>query len=303
MLRASVIDADTLTRFEGVARALFLETFEQAPSDMIQRLALEVQSRTDEVSYNWLGQIPSMTEWLGERIVDQLQKAGFTITNKRYQSAIAIPRKDFELDRLGMHRSRIQDLALEAAAHPLRLIGQLLIDGDATLCYDGQYFFDTDHAEGDSGTQSNKLTGTGTTLAQIKADYISAKTAMAKFKGDKGRHFRLTPDLVVCPVELETTFKELFNSTVISNTSNVLVGECDVLALPELSADDVDDWYLVSTRRPVKPFIYQVALPVQPEMSGTGSDHAFDFDEVRFGVSGYYNAGYGLWQMAVKVVN
>ena len=38
------------------------------------------------------------------------------------------------------------------------LINAALLAGESTVCFDGQYFFDTDHSEGDSGSQSNDIT-------------------------------------------------------------------------------------------------------------------------------------------------
>ena len=42
------------------------------------------------------------------------------------------------------------------AAHWLMLT-TLMIAGESSLCYDGQYFFDTDHSDGASGTLSNSI--------------------------------------------------------------------------------------------------------------------------------------------------
>ena len=63
------------------------------------------------------------------------------------------------------------------------------INGEATVCYDGQYFFDTDHVEGDSGTQSNDLSVDisalacsvhGTTTAPSVEDLASPKAEYRK---------------------------------------------------------------------------------------------------------------------------
>ncbi len=90
----------------------------------------------------------------------------------------------------------------------------------------------------------------------------------------------------------------------ISSTDNVFKGECDVLALPDLSADDANDWYLFSTKRRIKPFIWQEGLDWEFDaMDQPGSESVFNEDEVRYGVKGFANAGYGLWQMGVKTTN
>ena len=55
--------------------------------------------------------------------------------------------------------------------------------GVSQLCYDGQNFFDTDHAEGEEYTtsQSNKLASTALTIANAKTAY----NAFCAFKNDK----------------------------------------------------------------------------------------------------------------------
>ena len=56
------------------------------------------------------------------------------------------------------------ELAERGRTHYASLLSTLIVNGATTVCYDGQYFFDTDHSEGASGTQSNKIDSDISTL-------------------------------------------------------------------------------------------------------------------------------------------
>ena len=60
-------------------------------------------------------------------------------------------------DKTGQIDIRIREQVQRAQAHWAKLLSDLIIAAESTVCYDGQYFFDTDHSEGDSGTQDNDL--------------------------------------------------------------------------------------------------------------------------------------------------
>ena len=46
------------------------------------KIATTVPSTTAETSYKWLGQVPQMREWIGEREIQKLSSYGYSIVNK-----------------------------------------------------------------------------------------------------------------------------------------------------------------------------------------------------------------------------
>ena len=62
-------------------------------------------------------------------------------------------------------------------------LGQLAVHAhhrrQSTACYDGQFFFDTDHAEGDSGTQSNDITNDIVTTTAPTASELQTSILLA----------------------------------------------------------------------------------------------------------------------------
>ncbi|MEW6378601.1 MAG: Mu-like prophage major head subunit gpT family protein [bacterium] len=111
--------------------------------------------------YAWLGAFPMLREWLGDRVLQNLMLHGYSITNKDYEGTIEIDRNDILDDNIGVYKSPIQELGRSSKVHPDYLLAGLLAAGFTTICYDGQYFFDTDHPVG-SSTVSNYGGGAGT---------------------------------------------------------------------------------------------------------------------------------------------
>ncbi len=86
-----------------------------------------------------------MREWLAERIIHNLAAHSFTITNRRFESTVAVQRTDIEDDRLGIFKPAFSKMGNNARRHPDELVFGLLKSGFSTNCYDGQNYFDTDH--------------------------------------------------------------------------------------------------------------------------------------------------------------
>ncbi len=138
---------------------IFSEAFAGVQT-FFQRVAMVVPSSTREHTYAWLGAFPKMREWIGERHVKNLKLHDYTIKNKDWEATIEVDRNDVEDDSIGVYRPIVAELGRSAGAHPDELVAQLMKDGFTKACYDGQYFFDTDHPVG-GGVVSNFGGGAG----------------------------------------------------------------------------------------------------------------------------------------------
>lgn len=123
---------------------IFNETLE-ITKPLWNRVAMMVPSTGSSVDYKWLGAFPMLREWLGDRVVKNLTAFNYVITNKDFEGTVELDRNDVEDDQVGVYRPMIQGLSANAVLHPDSLIFKLLKDGFATVGYDGQFFFDTDH--------------------------------------------------------------------------------------------------------------------------------------------------------------
>ena len=191
-----------------------------------QAIATLVPSTTKEEKYAWLGQFPKLREWIGDRQIKNMAAHDYSIKNKKYEGTIGVPRDDIDDDTYGVYTPLFQEMGYAAATHPDELIFPLLAAGFATECYDGQYFFDTDHPvidpdTGEPESVSNMQAGAGT------------------------------------------------------------------------------PWFLLDTRRPLKPLIFQKRRDYDfKSMNDPEDQNVFMRDEYLFGVDARANVGYGFWQQA-----
>lgn len=206
------------TLFTGF-RASFNDGFRNYTPTWSQ-LATLVPSSTKTEEYGWLGQFPKLREWIGDRHVKAIAQFGYTIKNKDFEGTVGVDRTDIETDQYGVYRPLFAEMGHAAAVHPDELLYALLAAGFSTTCYDGQYFFDTDHPVG-SGTVSNDGGGSGS------------------------------------------------------------------------------PWFLLDTRRPLKPLIYQRRKRYNlMSMVSPDDESVFMRKEFRYGVDGSGNVGFGFWQQA-----
>jgi len=126
-----------------------------------EQLATIVPSTTRSNTYAWLGQVPGMRKWVGDRIIKELVGHSYTLENQDFELTIAVDRNDFEDDNFGIYTPMAANMAYEGKTHKSRLVYELLEDGENQNGYDGQPFFSATHPDGQGGTQSNLIAGAG----------------------------------------------------------------------------------------------------------------------------------------------
>ena len=109
------------------------------------KIATVVPSSTGSNTYGMLGQFPKMRKWVGDRVIKSLKESGYSIQNDTFEDTVGVARTDIEDDNLGMYATLMQGLGKSCAELPEDLVYEALAAGFETNCYDGQYFFDTDH--------------------------------------------------------------------------------------------------------------------------------------------------------------
>lgn len=253
--------------------------------------------------YAWLGNMPGVREWIGDRKFGQLRASDFILKNKKWETSLEIAKDDIADDRLGMYDMALPQLGIEAAYHPDELLFETaIVGGESTACSDGQYAIDTDHAWGDSGTQSNDLTynaadHTAVTAAEFKAAYHAARKAMLKFKNDRGK-LLIRPVvagqrqfLVVVPPELEIPAYEGLKSQLLGGgNSNVVRDEPEIVVSAHLTS--AVKWHLFFTGGALKPFVFQQRKPIVRGMKGLDD---METQDVKFMADARYNIGYLAW--------
>lgn len=289
---------------EAGLRADFFEAYRrQVESAVYPQIATVVQTELPVQKYGWLGSVPVMREFVDERMPKGLRPYGYTIQDTVWESTIAVERRALEDEQIGAIRLRVQDLGREAARHKDFLVVKALLDGFTQPCYDGQPLFSSNHAEGESGTQSN------TTNQPLNPDSLQqAISSMMLFRDDQGMPLGILPDTLLVGPRLRWTAMELLESQVVvvkggSGTStpyrNVLQGALRLVVSPYITGNQ---WFVLDTSRAVRAVILQERSDVPVEFSAledpSVSESVFLRDVVYYGARARYGVGYGLWQTA-----
>ena len=115
-----------------------------APSQYL-RVATVVPSSTKEQKYGWLGKLPRVREWIGPRLVQNLSQHDYAIKEKALELTIGVDRDDIETDTLGIYGPLFETMGQSTGSEWEAMVWAILKAGFAQNCYDGQFFFDTDH--------------------------------------------------------------------------------------------------------------------------------------------------------------
>lgn len=86
------------------------------------KISMTIPSATAANTYPWLGKLPSMREWLGDRVIENLSLHDYTIKNKAFERTVGVRGSDIEDDQYGVYQPLFQDLGNQAAIHPNQLV-------------------------------------------------------------------------------------------------------------------------------------------------------------------------------------
>ena len=245
------VNAATLIATQKSFSTIFMESMMGATARWTSR-AGEISMTTRLQNINWLGRAPAMREWLDSKQSEQLRGFDFALATKDWESTIEVDRNDIEDDTFRLYKPAIQMLGIRAKQFPDKRLSQIRVANGA--CYDTKALYAIDHEEGHSGQQSNLLTGTGVTAADIRTDYFAAIKAFRKFRDDKGELYiedvGNVDVIATIPPELEMVFGDLNNPGPGSLTAKTIIPfEVDG------RLTDPNDWYLDFVAYPIKPFL------------------------------------------------
>lgn len=271
-------------------------------------------------TYPFLGQNPRMREWLGGRQAKGLRGNSFAITNKHYEATLEIAIRDMRRDKSPQIQARVNEFADEGQAHWGTLLSTLIGNGPSTVCYDGQFFFDTDHSEGDSGVQSNDITVdistlpaavhgvvTAPSVEEMQQSILKGITQILSFKDDQGRAMNNAARrfLVLVPVGLYITavaaVSTLATAALQQNLNPNIIAGLTVDVQMDAESTWTDSFAVFRTDSPIKALIRQNETEPALKVKDENSEFAFDNDAVQFGIDAWRNAGYGYWQRSCYV--
>ncbi len=279
-------------------KTTFNKAFDAAPS-LWEQTTMKVPSGSSQNDYSWLSRFPKMRKWLGDKVLKTLEAFKYTVVNDDWEATIEVDRNDIEDDNIGIYAPQAQEAGFSAKQLPDELDADLKNNAFTNECYDGQYFYDTDHDVAGSSV-SNKGTAalSADDQAGVAASYGAARQAIMEFTDDEERPLGLVPDLLEVPPALEAVGRIICdNPKLLDDTPNPYRGTARLLVNPRLTSSTA--WFLHVTNRPLKPFVYQERkAPVFVQQTTEESESVFMRKKFRFGAEARAAGGYGLWQMS-----
>jgi phage major head subunit gpT-like protein len=323
---------DIVADFNLSAKTEFNKQYEMLEPEL-QNFALKYNAGNVSNSKFFINMLfGDVKEWKGTQEYEKVDKViQQQIDHTEYfVEGVEIFQRDFKraqaansITGLDMYTKMIGDRAMRAKDAPYEIMLDLLEAGDASTygtCFDGQNLFDTTHAfNSTAGSQSNLLTGTGVSTAQLSDDLKSAISALKGFyyetdtgngANKKKRYLNKSGMklVVVCDATLYAKFNDLrtIENIVIDTNggtqSNSLRNTFEVVTRP---FTDLNDWYLMEVSNPTaKPFLISMEDEGTLKTPADNPEALTNLQVFRYAYNGLsFGVAYGAWWKAVQVTN
>lgn len=158
---------------------------------ILGKVAMQVGSIGAQTMHGWLNQIPSVREWVGDRIVKNLQSNKLTVTNRIFEGTIEIPRVDVEDDAHRLYLPTANLLGANSIAFKDELCIEQLLQGTSNKWADDVVIFS---AAGRSYDGTNAINNYSTTAFTADGSALNtAYAAMTSYLGHSGKPLMVRP--------------------------------------------------------------------------------------------------------------
>jgi len=266
-----------------------------------QDLATTVPSSHKSEVYGFMKRLLAMREWVGPRVIDNLESESYTLVNKTFEKTVGVMVNDIEDETLGVYNPLMGELGRLQKKWPDQQLKSVLQAGTSGLGFDGQAFFSSTHDLDPAGNQSNNFTSSALT----PTNYEAVRVAMMSHTGEDGEPLGVMPNKLFVPPQLEREGLEILKAVTIEGSSsnskeNVLRGTAELVVIPEL-ANEATTWYLADCTGAMKPLIWQLRQsPSLVAKNGPQDDNVFHDDQVLWGSKARGAAGYGPWWLMAR---
>lgn len=280
----------------------FQNALKQVPTFWNQ-IATEFPSDTEQNLYPFLSMVPGLREWIGPRTFNNIAARAYAVPNKHWEASYEMDLNKFRDDTYGFYAQLQPMIAIQVAEWRDRRLAQVIEAATSSVCWDGQFFFDTDHPvdpdNSGSGTNSNKLVGATYDIAGNSGDpliaYAAARAAMALWKREDGQQLGVVPDTVMVHPNQEKQALQLANAmltaqavgSAAAGVSNVFssTNPPRVIVNPFLTTTSGNPWYLLCTKRGINPFGWQNRQdPNLVARTEVTSENIFTLRKIQWGV-------------------
>ena len=280
-------------------------------------------STTKNALYHFVDQLPSLRKWVGSRQKVNAALRDYTLKNEPYEQTVTVDKFDVADDIHNAYAGLFVAQGQAAARWPDEVMTAVVAAGNSTVCYDGQYFFDTDHPinmdDAGSSTYSNLLTSSSYDLSLDPLGvWQRASEKMAGFVGAGGAPLGLVADTLMVPPNLRRYAVQAAKAEIVPQTftstgtatqtnasaasvSNIYVGDFKVIVNPYMS-QTAPYGVVMCTNRGINPFIWQLRqAPLFIPQTDPSLSAPFYDKEFVYGVEARGAGGYSLPFLAVRV--
>lgn len=254
------------------------------PEDLsLAEIAMEGTSTGAAAVHAWLNQIGGMREWLGDRVLANIESGKLTVTNRDFEKTVTVPRKDIEDDQFGLYAPIIGAMGVSSGSLWMKLAIDAMVANGAWA--DGDAFFKVDRKYGDN-TILNL-----TTDALTAASYKAAKAKMESFVLHGGEPGEVVcTHLVVGPTLRDTAWDIVKNEWVSAGTGkggatkNPNAGSTELRVQRRLVGARANYWFLLGTQGGMKPvYVQKRKSPVLTRMDRDTDTNVFMRNEYYYG--------------------
>jgi len=296
------INYENMRAFQQDLETGFTEGFNVPLGNTLRNVAMDLRSTGYQSVHGWLNQIPQVREWLGDRVVNNIESNKLTIVNRKFESTIEVERTEIEDDMHGIYSDLARDMGTDARDFPDELLTEALLRGQTDTWADDTAIFSNSRTYG-----SNTIDNLTTTAFDEDGDAFNAAfTLMMNYKGHNNKPLKAQPSYLIYGADNRTkVFKVLQSQGQALNVNGTIVNLNDGnpnagLVIPVMSPLLVDGyvdskgtthsnagtaWFLVAKRGSVSALAYQDRIPAQFQSSrlDPNSDFVFETDAFQYG--------------------
>lgn len=291
-----------------------LQSMDSAPR-VSPAYAMEVPSSSRSTLHGWLADQSSVKEFLGKRKLQEMSTRHWEVVNRDWELSYGFSVNQIRDDLSGLVATALQKARSNAAKwarHEDLLCAAALELGTTANCYDGQYFFDTDHPVDIDGIVS----GTFSNVVAAALSHSSVYTALKRllsFKNPDGSPMvppgakikLMHPGALIDTVDSILAVKNLTPATAYAlfgtsgASENPLYQRLEPVTNQYLTSDTAS--YVVAELDGVKPIMFQRRQDVETVEQGYGSQLYFEEKKVAVGSDARYEATFTLPQLCIRI--
>lgn len=294
-----IVDKDFLAGARTTFKAVFDQLMGELKSDWPKFATLIDTEGKSTLSFSWMGQPPQMRPMSGVLEFGKAYPHDYTVAVTENGVGIEIKESAFMSDPLGTITLFVKNMMVQASRYEDKVAAQKLSAGFATTygaAFDGKAFYalTTGHQIGDGAAFINQV---ATNLDNAGAAYQIGWAMINTNQDDAGEPLGLVPTVLVVHPYNRLVAKQMLNAIIISTTSNVLVGDVDLVVSPWLnktSGASNKEWHLLAGGLPINPILLIQQMPKRfVAQDGLDSDEAFTRNVYRYKVDNKLATGYG----------